>query len=134
MFADKKSIGIFNSKVVLNRGRLKLRSTHRQRETERDRERDRERQRETGRERQRERQRETERDRERQRDRERELLQMILFTTSPRPTPVHSAKSPSTKIFWSKFYRIWTEYGESPRKSQYSLQIRENTDQKKLRI
>ena len=126
MFADKKSIGIFNSKVVLNRGRLKLRSTHRQRETERDRERQRETERD--RERDRERQRETER------DRERELLQMILFTTSPRPTPVHSAKSPSTKIFWSKFYRIWTEYGESPRKSQYSLQIRENTDQKKLRI
>ena len=120
MFADKKSIGIFNSKVVLNRRRLKLRSTQGEKEREGERESERERERE--------------REKEREGEGERELLQMILFTTSPRPTPVHSAKCPSTKIFWSKFYRIWTEHGESPRKSQYSLQIRENTDQKKLRI
>ena len=39
MFADKKSIGIFNSKVVLNRRRLKLRSTQGEKERERGRER-----------------------------------------------------------------------------------------------
>ena len=40
MFADKKSMGIFNSKVVLNRGRLKLRSTQGEKEREREGERE----------------------------------------------------------------------------------------------
>ena len=60
MFADKKSIGIFNSKVVLNRRRLKLRSTQGEKERER------------GRERESEREREREREKERERERERE--------------------------------------------------------------
>ena len=33
-------------------------------------------------------------------------------------------------FFWSVFSRIWTEYGISP----YSVRMRQNTDQKKLRI
>ena len=37
-------------------------------------------------------------------------------------------------IFWSVFSRIRTEYGDLLRKSSYSVRIRENTDQKKLRI
>ena len=37
-------------------------------------------------------------------------------------------------FFWSVFSRIRTEYGELWKKSPYSVQIRENTDQKKLRI
>ena len=33
-------------------------------------------------------------------------------------------------FFWSVFSHIWTEYGDLRRKSPYSAQIRENTDQK----
>ena len=36
-------------------------------------------------------------------------------------------------FFWSIFCRIWTEYGDLLNKSPYSIQIRENTDQKRLR-
>ena len=35
---------------------------------------------------------------------------------------------------WSVFSCIWTEYGDLRSKSSYSVQIRENTDQKKLRV
>ena len=42
-------------------------------------------------------------------------------------------KCPNTEFFWSVFSRIWTEYGDLLRKSPYSVRIRENTDQKKLR-
>ena len=38
---------------------------------------------------------------------------------------------PILSFFWSLFFRIWTGYGESQNKSLYSVQIRENTDQKK---
>ena len=37
-------------------------------------------------------------------------------------------KCPNTEFFWSVFSRIRTEYGE------IIVQMRENTDQKKLRI
>ena len=37
-------------------------------------------------------------------------------------------------FFWSIFSRIRTVYGEILRISPYSVRIRENTDQKKLRI
>ena len=37
-------------------------------------------------------------------------------------------------FFWSVFSRIWTERGDLLRKCQYSVQIRKNKDQKKLRI
>ena len=37
-------------------------------------------------------------------------------------------------FFWYVFPRIWTEYRDLRRKFTYSLQIRENTDQRKLRI
>ena len=36
-------------------------------------------------------------------------------------------------FFWSIPSRIWTEYGKILRISPYSVQMRENTDQKKLR-
>ena len=37
-------------------------------------------------------------------------------------------------FLWFVFFRIRTEYGDLRSKSLYSVQIRENTDQKKLRI
>ena len=37
-------------------------------------------------------------------------------------------------LFWSVFSRICTEYGEIQSISPYSARMRENTDQKKLRI
>ena len=37
-------------------------------------------------------------------------------------------------FFWFFFYDIWTEYEDLRRKSRYSVQIRKNTDQKKLLI
>ena len=37
-------------------------------------------------------------------------------------------------FFWSVFSGIWTEHGDLIHKSPYSVQIQENTDQKKLRI
>ena len=33
-------------------------------------------------------------------------------------------------LFWSRFSRIWTEYGDLKSKHPYSVQMRENTDQK----
>ena len=48
---------------------------------------------------------------------------------------IHCVKSVRIRsFFWSAFSRIWTEYGETLRISQYSVQMRENTDLKKLRI
>ena len=41
---------------------------------------------------------------------------------------------PNTEFFWSVFCRIRTEYREIRSISPYSVQMRENTDQKKLRI
>ena len=47
----------------------------------------------------------------------------------------HCVKSVQTRsFFWSVFSLIWTEYGEIWSISRYSVQMRENTDQKKLRI
>ena len=43
-------------------------------------------------------------------------------------------KCPNTEVFWSVFSRIRAEYGEIIRISPYSVQMRENTDQKQLRI
>ena len=37
-------------------------------------------------------------------------------------------------FFCSVFSCIWTEYGDLLRKSPYSVQVQENTEQKKLRI
>ena len=39
-------------------------------------------------------------------------------------------KCPNTDFFWSLFSSIWTEYGDLRSKSPYSVQMRENTDQK----
>ena len=47
----------------------------------------------------------------------------------------HCVKSVKVRSFsWSVFSRIRTEYGKILRISSYSVRIRENTDQKKLRI
>ena len=47
----------------------------------------------------------------------------------------HCVKSVQIRyFFWSVFSRTRTEYGEIRSISQYSVPIRENTDQKKLRI
>ena len=47
----------------------------------------------------------------------------------------HCVKSAQIRSsFWSVFSRIRTEYGEILRISPYSVRMRENTDQKKLRI
>ena len=47
----------------------------------------------------------------------------------------HCVRSVQIRSFlWSVFSYIWTEYGDLLRKSSYSLQTQENTDQKKLRI
>ena len=49
--------------------------------------------------------------------------------------PTQSVKSVQIRsFFWSVFFRIPTEYGEILRISPHSFQMRENTDQKKLRI
>ena len=47
--------------------------------------------------------------------------------------PIHNHCVKSVQIwssFWSVFSRLWTKYGEAP----YSVQMRENVDQKQLRI
>ena len=47
----------------------------------------------------------------------------------------HCLKSVQIRsFFWSVFSRIWTEYEDLRSNSQYSVRIRDNTDQKKLRI
>ena len=47
----------------------------------------------------------------------------------------HCVKSVQIRnFFWSVFSCIWTEYGEILHISPYSVRMRENTDQKKLRI
>ena len=43
-------------------------------------------------------------------------------------------KCPKRSFFWTVFSRIWTEYGEILRIYPYSVGIRENTNQEKLRI
>ena len=47
----------------------------------------------------------------------------------------HCVKSVQMQsFFWSVFSHIWTEYAEVRSISPYSVRMRENTDQKKLRI
>ena len=43
-------------------------------------------------------------------------------------------KCPNTDMFLVCVFLIWTVYGDLLRKSPYSVQIQENTDEKKLRI
>ena len=48
---------------------------------------------------------------------------------------IHCVKSVQIRsFFWSVLFHIRTEYGDLLRKSPYLVRIRENTDQKKLRI
>ena len=39
-------------------------------------------------------------------------------------------KCPYSEFFWSAFFRIWTEYAKILCISPYSVQMRENMDQK----
>ena len=56
------------------------------------------------------------------------FLIRLLITT-------HCAKNVQIRSFFqSVFSRIWTEYGDLRYKSPYSVQMRKNTDQTKLRI
>ena len=56
----------------------------------------------------------------------------MIFGRSSGSHCVKNIQIPS--IFWSVFSRTWTEYGEILRISPYSVRMRENTDQKILRI
>ena len=59
----------------------------------------------------------------------------LLVTLKKMNKSTHCMKSVQIRSFvWSVFSYIQTEYGELLRKSPYSVQIQENTDQKKLRI
>ena len=59
----------------------------------------------------------------------------LLVTMKKMNKSTHCMKSVQIRSFvWSVFSYIQTEYGELLRKSPYSVQIQENTDQKKLRI
>ena len=50
-------------------------------------------------------------------------------------TAIHCVKSIQIRsFFWSVFSRIRTEYGEIRSIIPYTVRVRENTDQKKLRI
>ena len=58
------------------------------------------------------------------------ILRVSCFDQVP-----HCVKSVQIPSFvWSVFFRIRSEYGEIFRISPYSVQMQENTDQKKLRI
>ena len=47
----------------------------------------------------------------------------------------HCVKSVQiASFFWSVFSSNWTDHGDLLRKSPYSVQTQENTDQKKIRI
>ena len=60
---------------------------------------------------------------------------MVLVRHTASPPSCHCVKSIQIwSFFWSVFFRIRTEYGEIRKISLYSVQMRENTDQKKLRI
>ena len=60
-------------------------------------------------------------------------VQCAGVSLSSRETGTLHEKCPNTGFFWSVFSRIWTEYEDLLHKSPYSVQMRENTDQKKLR-
>ena len=66
----------------------------------------------------------------------RSKLLSITFSYLLQRTPnYHCVKSVQMRnFFWSAVSCIRTEYGDLPRKSPYSVQIQENTYQKKLRI
>ena len=53
----------------------------------------------------------------------------------PASAAAHCMKSAQIRsYFWFVFSHIWTEYGEIRSVSPYSIRMRENMDQKKLRI
>ena len=63
------------------------------------------------------------------------LKKFTLLTNTAEYYAFHNVKSAQRRSFsWSVFSRIWTEYRHLLCKSPYPGQIRENTDQKNLRI
>ena len=57
----------------------------------------------------------------------------ISITMCRNPFPLRE-KCPNTEFFLIRISRIWTEYDDLLRKPPYSVRMRKNTDQKKLRI
>ena len=56
---------------------------------------------------------------------------MTLKIALKKMSNCHYIKScPYSEFFWSVFSGIWTEYGDLRSKSPYSVQMRENADQK----
>ena len=54
----------------------------------------------------------------------------VLCATCEMLLNTQREKCPYSEFFWSVFFRIRTEYGDLLRKYSYSVQMRENTDQK----
>ena len=64
-----------------------------------------------------------------------EKREVFLHFLTPFPWRDHCVKCVQIRSFlWSVFSHIRTEYGEMLRISPYSVRMRENTDQKNLRI
>ena len=57
-------------------------------------------------------------------------LQLTVTITDKSKTTELRKKCPYLEFFWPTFSRIWNEYGEIRSISSYSVQMRENTDQK----
>ena len=63
------------------------------------------------------------------------LFEYKVSSESRKVSSFHCVESIQIRtFFWSVFSRTRAEYGYLLRKSPYSVRIRENTDQKKLRI
>ena len=63
------------------------------------------------------------------------FIEFIIFHSCVTIRNMHCVKSVQIQsYFWSAFSRIRTEYGGIRSISPYSVWMRENTDQKKLRI
>ena len=62
----------------------------------------------------------------------RTIMPHISFSFIKKRTSIKSLREmcPNTEFFWSVFSRIWTKCGNLLRVSPYSVQIRENMDQK----
>ena len=63
------------------------------------------------------------------------VVEPAILLIGPENKDIHCIKSVQIQsFFWSVFSHFWTEYRDLQSKSLYSVQKRENTDQKKLRI
>ena len=57
------------------------------------------------------------------------LILLVVFLLNVIFVHLKLKKCPDSKLFWSAFSRIWTEYGKILRISPYSVRMRENADQ-----